>query len=144
MQSGSRTNGLKRSAGRDNNAADERRAHCGPPIAAERSVRQTTGEWRKESTVMTERADESAQAALRNVVRDVEAQQRRNGWLLTTALLVVVVLFRWLSEGPYAANSIYFALVLVVIGIRAADHQLARGVSRLAKLVAGDDVARVG
>lgn len=97
-----------------------------------------------ESTVMTERTDEYAKAALRSVVRDPEAQQRRSGWLLTTALLVVVVLFRWLSEGPYAGNSIHFALVLVVIGIRAADHQLARGVARLAKLFPGDDIPRVG
>jgi hypothetical protein len=73
---------------------------------------------------------------LQAVVRDLEAQQRRNGWLLTGVLLGIVVLFRWLSDGPYAGNSIYFALLLVVLGIRAADHQLAQGVARLGKLLA--------
>ena len=92
---------------------------------------------------MSEQAEPS-QGALRIVVRDLESQQRRNGWLLTVGLLGTVVLFRWLSEGPYAGNSIYFALLLVVIGMRAADHQLAKGVARLAKLLAEGDAPRAG
>jgi hypothetical protein len=90
---------------------------------------------------MSEQAEPS-QGALRAVVRDLESQQRRNGRLLTVGLLGTVVLFRWLSEGPYASNSIYFALLLVVIGMRAADHQLAKGVARLAKLLAEGDASR--
>jgi hypothetical protein len=93
---------------------------------------------------MTEYAETDTQAALRTVVRDLETQQRRNGWLLTCLLAALVVFFRWLNAGPYAGNSIYLALLLVVIGMRVADHQLAQGVSRLAKLLVDGEARRTG
>jgi hypothetical protein len=98
-------------------------------------VRQTRGG----RSTMTERGGESSGSALRAVVNDLQGQQRRNGWLLTIGLVGLVAFFRWLNEGPYAGNSIYFVLVLVVITMRAADHQLAQGVPRLAKLLADAD-----
>lgn len=81
-------------------------------------------------------APNGPQDALAEVIRDLEKQRRINGLVLTFALVAVVIFFRWLNEGPYAGNSVYMAIALVVIGTRGADQQLVRTVHRLASLVA--------
>lgn len=74
--------------------------------------------------------------ALTEVIRDLERQRRLNGVALTVFLVAGVVFFRWLNQGPYASNSVYFAIAMVVIGMRAADQQLTRTVHRLASILA--------
>jgi hypothetical protein len=77
--------------------------------------------------------------SLRDVVRDLERQRRLSGLVLTGALVGMVAFFRWLNTGPYAGNSVYFALVVLVLGVRGADDQIAKALTRLASLLADRD-----
>jgi len=50
--------------------------------------------------------------------------------------VALVVFFRWLNDAPYAGNSVYLALALVVVATRGADYQLTSAVHCLASLLA--------
>jgi hypothetical protein len=84
-------------------------------------------------------SDDVLVQSLRDVVRDLERQRRLGGLVWTATLVGMVIFFRWLNTGPYASNSVYFALILLVLGMRGADDQVAKALTRLASLLADRD-----
>jgi hypothetical protein len=77
-----------------------------------------------------------SEGSLADVIRDLHSYRRLSGKLFTIALFSIVGLFRWLNDGPYADMSIYLCMGLIIAGMRQADEELARLVTRLAALLA--------